>query len=193
MLHSRFPSSIKHLTAALAVASLGSGTAGCGEDCGPGGAPETGLVLAGADVNLEYGALSAVPGGDCPDPMAPEGVVSLTILGDAVGGTGSLTFCVPRPDQMMEGPLTLGRIGNQDAGSEFRIAVLSGMAAGCSYTFDSTRAPTGTASASGVCDNGDSPNGFAIELDGAFRLRRTCGTTTDFVDATLRGRVAVAN
>ena len=58
-------------------------------------------------------------------------------------------------------------------------------------TIDSAQPPTGAARATGVCDNGDSPDGFALVVDGALALRRTCGATTDTVAATLRGRIAV--
>jgi catechol 2,3-dioxygenase-like lactoylglutathione lyase family enzyme len=34
--------------------------------------------------------------------------------------------------------------------------------------------------------------GFALALDGALSLKRTCGATIDAVQVTLRGRVAVA-
>jgi hypothetical protein len=43
-----------------------------------------------------------------------------------------------------------------------------------------------------VCENGDSPEGFALSIDGEVSLRRTCGATIDMVDMSLRGKVAVS-
>jgi hypothetical protein len=89
----------------------------------------------------------------------------------------------------MEGDRSLGTILSA---ADIRIVDLRGNAGGCAYTLDSTQPPTGSARATGVCDNGDSPDGFALTLDGAASLRRTCGTTTDSVSVTLRGQVAVS-
>ncbi len=63
---------------------------------------------------------------------------------------------------------------------------------GCTYTLDSTRPPTGTATGAGVCASGDDPAGFALDLDGAVSLRRTCNGTTDTIAVALSGRAAVA-
>lgn len=194
MLHSRSPSATSSATGALAAAGLAAaalGHTGCSDDsCGPGGAPSSGLVASSDLVTLDYGNLSGLLGNDCPDPAAPEGVISLTIEGRQTGGAaGFITLCIPRPDLLMEGDRTLGTgISNADV----RIIDLTGAAEGCSFVLDTTRLPTGAAQATGVCANGDSPDGFALSLDGAVSLRRTCGTTIDSVAVTLRGRVAVS-
>ncbi|HSK01034.1 MAG TPA: hypothetical protein VK932_07325 [Kofleriaceae bacterium] len=188
MLHSRSPSPTSSLLAALAAAL---GTAGCSDDtCGPGGAPPAGLAAGSDEVTLTYGNLSSLLGNDCPDPAAPEGVISLSIEGRQTDDPlGLVTLCIPRPDLLMEGDRSLGTIMSA---ADVRIVDLRGNAGGCSYTLDSTQPPTGSARATGVCDNGDSPDGFALSLDGAASLRRTCGTTTDSVSVTLRGQVAVS-
>jgi hypothetical protein len=174
------------LAAALAAAPL---AAGCGDDCGPGGAPASGIVASSDMVTLTYGDLSGLLGNDCPDPAAPEGVISLSVEGHQSGGTGRLTFCIPRPDLLLEGDRALG---TATSNADVRIIDVSGMANNCTFTFDSSRLPTGAAQATGVCANGDSPDGFALSIDAAISLRRTCGTVIDTVAVTLRGRVAVS-
>jgi len=191
MRRSPFPSStdLAVLLATL-VAAAGAG-AGCSDDtCGPGGAPATGLVAAGDQVTLTYGNLSGLAGNDCPDPSAPEGVISRSIEGTQTDGTGLITLCVPRPDLLMSGPRTLGTITSQ---ADVRIVDLQGMASGCTFTLDSSQQPTGTATATGVCADGADPAGFALALDGSVTLRRTCGATVDTVTVTLSGTVAVGS
>jgi hypothetical protein len=191
MLHSRSPSSTNALVAGGLAAAAAIGLAGCSDDaCGPGGAPASGLVASSDMVTLSYGGLSGLLGNDCPDPAAPEGVISLSIEGRQTDDPlGLITFCVPRPDLLMEGERTLG---TATSNADVRIIDLQGNAGGCAFRLDSTRLPTGGAQASGVCDNGDSPDGFALSVDGALSLLRTCGGTTDTVAVTLRGRVAVS-
>lgn len=192
MLHSPSPSATRLAAALLAGGAAASiGLAGCGDDaCGPGGAPETGLVASADVVTLTYGALTGLLGNDCPDPDAPEGVISLSVEGEQTGGgSGLVTFCIPRPDLLMQGDRSLS---TATSNADVRIIDLNGDADGCTFTLDSTRPPTGVVQATGVCDNGDSPYGFAIAFDAAISLRRTCGATVDTVAVTLRGRVAVA-
>ena len=60
--------------------ALAAGSTGCSDDsCGPGGAPDVGLVASGSAVTLTYGRLTAGLNGDCPASDAPSGVVSLTL------------------------------------------------------------------------------------------------------------------
>lgn len=188
---SRFLSSTSlGIVAALAATPLGL-LAGCGDDaCGPGDAPAVGLTAASADVTLTYGNLSSLAGNDCPAADAPAGVVSLSIEGTQDGGPGLITLCVPRPDLLVEGNRTLGTSLSM---ADVRIFDLSGEADGCTFALDSSRPPTGTAVGLGVCGNGADPAGFALELDGALSLRRTCGATLDSVAVTLTGRVAVSS
>jgi hypothetical protein len=159
---------------------------GCGDDeCGPAGAPQYGLLASSADVTLTYGNLTAGANNDCPDPMAPAGVISMTIMGSQMGGGGILTFCVPRPDLLS---------GGRQLGSEFRIIDLSGDDAnGCMYSLESTRLPTGGAQAMGICDNGKNSAGFALSIDGNISFRRTCPASTDTISVTLNGIVAVTS
>jgi hypothetical protein len=176
------------------AAAAAIGLPGCSDDCGPGGAPASGLLVSGdtstSTFAIEYGNLSSLLGNDCPDPAAPEGVISVSIEGRQTGDAASgVTLCIPRPDLLMQGDRTLGTAIST---ADVRIIDLGGSADGCTFRLDISQAPTGAAQATGVCDNGDSPEGFALSFDGAVGMRRTCGATTDTVAATLRGRIAIA-
>jgi hypothetical protein len=176
--------------ATCATCALGAlGAAGCGDDsCGPGNAPAQGLVAAIGMMSLEYGDLTSLTGNDCPDPAAPAGVISVSIEGRQTGESGLITFCIPRPDLLMEGDRTLG---TSTSTADVRVIDLSGTTAGCTFALERTQAPAGAARATGVCGNGDAPDGFALSIDGTVALRRTCGATSETLVATLRGRVAV--
>lgn len=187
------PSPSRTSAAALAALALGAaaplGLGGCGDDaCGPGGAPAAGLVASSDAVALTYGGLTGLLGNDCPEPGAPEGVISLSVEGRQEGAAGLVTFCIPRPDLLMEGDRTLGTAASN---ADVRIIDLTGTLEDCTFSIDSSRLPTGTAQATGVCQNGDSPDGFALSFDGAVALRRTCSGVVDSISVTLRGRVAV--
>lgn len=177
--------SLSRTSGAVLALALG----GCGDDtCGTGGAPSSGLVASSADVTLRFGGLSALPGNDCPVPDAPEGVVSLSIEGTQSGGTGRITLCIPRPDRLPEGMRT---IGTATSNADIRIIDLNGAVDNCTFTINTAQLPVGEGVATGLCANGTDPAGFALELDGALSLTRTCGTTVDAVNVTLTGRVAV--
>jgi hypothetical protein len=139
-------------------------------------------------VTLTYGALEAGLNNDCPDQTTPD-ITSMTIQGTQTDGTGIITLCISRPDQLATKKLALGL---DVGGSEVRIIDVIGSAASCTFDFDRTLPPTGTAEAGGLCNNGKDASGFALTVDGALSLTRTCGSTVDKVSVTLRGRVAVA-
>lgn len=143
----------------------------------------------GSDITLTYGNLSSLSGNDCPAADAPSGVISLSIEGTQVGGTGLVTLCIPRPDLLVDGR-TLGTTGNM---GQLRVIDFSGMANGCTFALDSSMPPTGTGTGTGVCKNGTDAAGFALELTGTINLRRTCGATVDPVALTLAGKVAVSS
>jgi hypothetical protein len=185
------PSPFRSATsAALVVGALASGLAGCSDDssCGPMGAPTSGLTASSADVTLVYGDLTFLAGNDCPDLTVFPDIISLSLEGKQTDGDGLITLCIPRPDLLMEGQRTLG---TSQSMADIRIFDLTGSADGCTFAFDSTRVPTGSGSGSGVCDNGNDPDGFALNLDGAISLIRDCNGTKDTVGVTLVGRVAV--
>jgi hypothetical protein len=184
--HSRIS---RHLAVAVAVA-VAAALAGCGdgEKCGPGTASKTGITATADNVTLTWGTFTSGLNNDCPDSAAPAGVVSVTIFGFQSGGAGSITLCVSRPDLLADGSQTLG---HDSATAQVRIVDLNGDADVCTYTIDRTKPITGTATASGLCDNASDPAGFAITLDATVSFTRTCDATTDSVQATLRGTNAV--
>lgn len=190
--------SLSRFLSSTSLALVAAGWPGCGPgghgspdaaSCGPGDAP-AGVVASGGPVALTYGQFTGGLNNDCPASGAPMGVISMTILGmqtDA-GGGGFFTLCIGRPDLLASQPLGIGF----DAAAAVRVVDFNGQASGCTFTVDRSQPPGGTASASGLCDNGRNAAGFALALDATLTLTRTCGTTTDAVPVTVRGGVAVA-
>ena len=173
------------------VAALAAGCGGGSDDhCGPEDAPAIGLVAAGDGVTLTYGGLTGGLNRDCPAADAPEGVISLTIAG--TGDGGFITLCVSRPDLLAKQSQALALQIPGGTAVEVDVVDVAGTVAGCSFAIDRTKPATGSATSTGLCDNGASTAGFALELDGALSLTRTCGQTVDTIAVTLRGRVAVA-
>ena len=122
---------------------------------------------------------------DCRDPMAPDGVISLTIDGTQTDAAQIITLCIPRPDLLMVGdPMPIG--------TGIRIIDLLGEKDGCTYAFESTRPVTGTVAAIGMCDNGTNDAGYALNFDGNISLRRMCPTMSDTIAVGISGKVAVA-
>jgi hypothetical protein len=94
---------MSRLLCLLAISSSLLTGACSGDDCGSPGSAEYGLVVSSDQVMLAYGDLVAGANNDCPAADAPTGVVSLTISGTQMpgsGGSGLVTFCIPRPDQL---------------------------------------------------------------------------------------------
>ena len=135
-----------------------------------------------------FGGLASGLNNDCPVADAPAGVTSLTIQGRQTDGSGAVTLCISRPDKLATQTLALG----PDAvSSDVRLIDLGGSTSGCTFTQDTTRIPTGTVRAAGLCGNGSDAAGFELIVDGAASLTRTCGATVDTVGVTLVGSVAV--
>jgi hypothetical protein len=177
---------------AISLALVASGVAACGDGddrCGPGPIAEQGLVASSADVVLTFDDLTALAGNDCPDPMAPEGVISLSLEGTQIDGTGLITLCIPRPDLLMMGQRTIGTFTSM---ADVRIIDLMGTYNNCMFNLDTTRPPLGEASARGVCDNGTHVEGFRLDIDGSLSLRRNCNNALSTVAVTLVGKLAVA-
>jgi hypothetical protein len=175
------------IAAALGLGAVAAGCGGGDDNCGPGGAPDVGVVASGTGVSINYGTLSGSPNRDCPDTAAPDGVISLSIMGTQSGGSGLITLCIGRPDLLAKQALSFGA----EPGAQVHLVDLNGSASDCTMKVDRTTAPTGTATSSGMCGNGGDPAGFALVLDASLTFTRTCGTTVDSVPVTLRGRVAV--
>lgn len=186
---SRFPSATDPRLSWLALGLLA--LAGCPSDpeCGTGGAPAAGLVVEGTDVSLEFGSLEYGQNNDCPIDGTPEGVVSVTVAGRQVGGTGLITFCIPRPDTINSGEDLIADDPTLET-PEVRVVDVLGEAAGCSFSFDDTVEPTGTARTEGLCDAGANLEGFAFVIEGDLQLTRTCGANIDTVTVSISGRTA---
>jgi len=182
-----------HLNTSVGLALIGAtAAAGCGssdDSCGPGGAPAAGVVANHDAVTLTYGNLTGGLNNDCPASDAPSGVVSMTIHGTQTDGAGQITLCIARPDLLAKQALALG---HDVASAQVRVIDLAGTATNCSFAIDRAQPVTGDATSSGLCSNGNDPAGFALVLDGALSLTRTCGATIDSLSVALRGRVAVA-
>src|SRR5215468_9913528 len=145
------------LSLAWALGSAAGCGGGGGDSCGPGGAPDTGLVASGGGLTMTYGQLRGSPNRDCPSPGAPSGVISLTIAGmqtDA-GSSGLITLCIGRPDLLAGQPLALGAEPTTDV----HVVDLNGSASGCRLTVDRSAPPGGTVSSSGLCGNGSDAAG----------------------------------
>jgi hypothetical protein len=171
-------SAISSLALALAAPAC-SDTASCGSP----GSAEFGLAVSSDQLSLIYGGLRSGANNDCPDPAAPAGIVSLTVTGSQMGGTGLITLCIPRPDQLS----TTGALG-----TSVKIVDLTGTdTAACTYAYDSFHPPTGTVHGVGVCANGSDKSGFGLVFDGFLGLKRTCAGTTDSVSVGITGDVAV--
>lgn len=174
----------------LSSISLAAALAGCSDDtCGPGTAPDKGLLVGDQDQMLTFGSLVSSANNDCRDASAPAGVVSLTIGGTQSNGTGLVTLCIPRPDQLAAS-VPLG--GVNAAFPAVQIIDLSGTANGCDYAIETARPVTGTVLGRGVCNNGTDKAGYALVIDGHISVRRTCPTATDTIAVNFNGTVAVA-
>jgi hypothetical protein len=173
MSRSRFLSSIS------VVALAGCPTS---DHCGPGSAASDGLVASATGVTVTYANLIAGANNDCP-PGPGAMPVPLTIL-TPPPTTDVFTICVPHPDKLGKQTLSLATDIQQFAANT--------MAAGCSYAVDFTTPPTGTVTATGVCNNGTAHAGFALTMNGSFMWKRTCGATVDLIPATIAGTIAVA-
>lgn len=157
-----------------------------GGSCGPKGAAEFGLVATnGSDVSMTFGNLSSGANNDCPDPAAPAGVISLTLTGQQSGGTGIVTFCIPRPDTLATTP---GRLG-----FDVKIIDLMGDNNSCTLKIDTTTVPSGTVTSDGLCKNGQDKAGYALGFNGHIVFTRTCAGTNDSVPVQLTGTVAVSS
>jgi hypothetical protein len=142
--------------------------------------PES-LSLTVGSATLVYDTFTASANNDCSQPSS--GVISLEIDSQQNGMAG-ISLCVARPDLLDKTP--------QAIGSAVLVEGFFGNDGTCSYMLDPSTAPTGTASAQGVCGNGTDKAGFALVLAGSASLQRKCGTTVDTVTVALAGTVAVA-
>ena len=182
--HSASRSSTEALTAPALVAVLVAGLAASacggdgGTDCGPGGAPADGVtVTAGAGAgggeseSATFGQFSSSPNNDCPPPGG-DGPTSLTVQGgqvDPADPARFLVLCLPRPDRIGAAPIAL-----DDAELVQVVDLVAAPADGCRLTLDRDRGLTGQVTFSGFCDDGTSPDGYAVAFDATIPLLRVC-------------------
>ena len=162
----------------------------CSDPCGPGSAAANGLQATTTDgtLSIAYTGMTAGANNDCPDPAMPpgEGVISLTIAGNEEGAVAPIVFCVPRPDKLQNGGLNVGK--------DFQVIDVMAQAGGCSYTLVRPVDATGTASVSGMCENGVGKAGFALTVDSSVTLLKRClGMPDATVRVTLSGTIAVTS
>jgi hypothetical protein len=182
---------ISALAALAALALVASCGGGDDATCGPGSAADDGLVATASagSITLTFGGILSGQNNDCPGSNAPAGVISLTMIGTQSDGSGGITLCVARPDELATQALALGP---DVASSPVRLIDLNGTAGGCSLAIDTTQPATGTVSATGLCGNGSDAAGFALTVQGTVPLTRSCaGSGSDSVTVTLAGTAAV--
>jgi hypothetical protein len=166
--------------------------AGCpGDDtsttCGPGDAGPSLIVAPEAGASFAYGGFTAHDNGDCPDPSAPT-VRSLTLFGSSPSGD-TFALCIARPDKLAGGLA----VQSDTTTDGVQLVTMKGTANGCSYKLDFAAGSSGTLTGSGVCMAGLDAGGFAIDVDVAATLDKTCGTDpATMLPVAISGTVAVA-
>ena len=180
---------------AASVAALALALAACSDDggpsCGPGPAPVAGITVIVGGETVTYGGFAASVNNDCT--IQGSGVISVSVHGTQVGGTGALTLCLPRPDLLGADavPFAPTRLP-PDAADRVQLVDLSAtLAAGCTIARDPAGVPAATAAFAGYCAGGTDPAGYALTLAGTVGVKKTCaGGTTDAAGA-VAGTVAV--
>jgi hypothetical protein len=123
------------------------------------------LVTVGAD-SLPYGSFKWGANNDCP--QAGSSVVSVTIIGEQVGGGGSfgMGFCLPRPDLIDAQAVSLAD------DTKLRFESLTGEVGGCVIAKAGT--PSGTATFEGFCSEAGAS--YNVRLDGQVAGTSQCGS-----------------
>lgn len=178
------------IVAACAVVVAGAGCGGGEEEvCGPGEAPAAGVTATIGDDSVMYGSFTSSPNNDCPP--SPDAPISLTLDGSQFLNAGFLTFCLPRPTELGDSPVSL-----TDSDHFQVIDVRAELDNACRVFQDESSAPSGTVQFLGYCDGGLDPAGYAIEFSGAVPGVRQCpdgagGTTEESITITLSGQASV--
>jgi hypothetical protein len=123
------------------------------------------LVTVGAD-STPYRGFKWGANNDCP--AAGSSVVSVTIIGEQVGGAGAfgMAFCLPRPDLIDAQAVSLAD------DTKLRFESLTGAIGACTFAKDGT--PSGTATFGGFCTELGAT--YVVMLDGEVAGTSTCGT-----------------
>jgi len=167
---------------------VGAILAGCHDDPKCGATETTTLQASGSGVFAEWSAFTSGANNDCPDPDAPSGVISLTVTGSTGSDGGFVTLCIPRIDTLGSG----GTVGDTLSTADVRIVDVNANVGGdCSISRAVGTPVTGTASATGVCSNGEDPAGFDLTLDATVTVDKDCGGAIDQVEVALSGTFPV--
>lgn len=161
----------------------------CGEPCGPGDAPPSGVTATAGGETVEYGQFTTSPNNDCSVAGHP---TSLTLDGVQTDPATSpplhLTFCLPRPDEIGSDPVPL------DDTQRIEVIDIFADAGGCLLSLDRTVTPTGTITFTGYCGDGTDPAGYAISFDATVGGTLSCSGDAgadQSVTVTLGGEAAV--
>jgi hypothetical protein len=173
----------------ILTALLAATLPACGEPCGPGDAPASGVTGSAEGETVAYGQFTTSPNNDCSVAGHP---TSLTLDGIQTDPAASpplhLTFCLPRPDQI-DGEVALDDL------ERIEVIDLFAEMGDCFLALDRTVAPTGTITFDGYCADGTDPAGYAIRFDGTVGGTLSCpdgdGGADRSVTVTLGGEAAV--
>jgi hypothetical protein len=180
---SRSSTSLALAALALAVLALG----GCGDgECGPGDEPGGGVTVTAGDTTVTYGAFTSSPNHDCTVEGHPTSLTLESLQTDpAPSRPFYMTFCLPRPDELAPGTISLA--------DDRLIEVVDVFAEvdGCVLSFDRTLPPDGSVTIAGYCREGLHPDGYAISLAGSLPGVRTCDGDAEPIELTLGGVAAV--
>lgn len=192
------PSSSRSRTDRLAagVLALAAALAGaCGGDdddgddaCGPGAVTDEVGVSPTAGDPATFGQFHSSANNDCTAPGG--GPTSLTIQGaqvDPADPARFLVLCLPSPDQIGDQPVSIA-----DDSLVQLIDLVAVPADGCRVELDRDRAPSGTISFAGYCEDGSDPAGYALSFDAQVPVLRTCGEDEpQAIEAALDGAAPV--
>ena len=174
---------IRLVTALTLLATL----PGCGGDdevCGIEVDSQTSLEADLGGTAVTWVAWRSSPNNDCGEAGGP---TSLTLEATQDGTNRGLTLCLPRPDKLSSSAVDV----SDD--TRFRVIdVFADIDAGdCLASLDRQGSISGTASFPGICDDGQYPEGYSLELDMSVPMTITCGTDTTSKSMTFRAKVAV--
>jgi hypothetical protein len=154
------------------LASLALLASGCGQDrvCGPGDAPAAGVTTDIGGQVFSFGQFTSSPNNDCTPPDGE--LTSVTLDGLQIEPVPPMqqhiTFCLPRPEQLGDGPIEL---------PDERVQVIDVFAndGACQVSIDRAVTPMGTIDLTGYCDDAADPAGYAVSVDLAVGITRACG------------------